>query len=122
MTDDHLTIREVAIRMGVKLNTLRSRIYRAQHSATRAGKRRTESSLRQHGWKPGGNGQSLGDRCPKCGGPVYHSGGVVLSRSANIDRCIMCGLTSESMSFYDAVNCRRVDIKTALVLMRLNSS
>ena len=111
MTDDHLTIREVAIRMGVKLNTL-----------TRAGKLRTESSKRQHGWKPGGNGQSLGDRCPKCGGPVYHSGGVVLSRSANIDRCIMCGLTSESMSFYDAVNCRRVDIKTALVLMRLNGS
>jgi len=121
MTDDHLTIREVAIRMGVKLNTLRSRIYRAQHSATRAGKRRTESSLRQHGWKPGGNGQSLGDRCPKCGGSVEHNQ-VRLGQLANIDRCIMCGLTSESMSFYDAVNCRRVDIKTALVMMRLNSS
>ena len=121
MIDDHLTIREVAIRMGVKLNTLRSRIYRAQHSATRAGKRRTESSLRQHGWKPGGNGQSLGDHCPKCGGPVEHNQ-VRLGQLANIDRCIMCGLTSESMSFYDAVNCRRVDIKTALVLMRQNSS
>ena len=116
MIDDHLTIREVAIRMGVKLNTLRSRIYRAQHSATRAGKRRTESSLRQHGWKPGGNGYGLGDRCPKCGGSVEHRMG------RRIDRCIMCGLTSESMSFYDAVNCRRVDIKTALVLMRQNSS
>ena len=103
MTDDHLTIREVAIRMGVKLNTL-----------TRAGKRRTESSKRQHGWKPGGNGYGLGDHCPKCGGPVDHSGGVVLSRSAKIDRCIMCGLTSESMSFYDAVNCRRVDIRQAV--------
>ena len=121
MTDDHLTIREVAIRMGVKLNTLRSRIYRAQHSATRAGKRRTESSLRQHGWKPGGNGESLGERCPKCGGSVEHNQ-VRLGQLANIDRCIMCGLTSESMSFYDAVNCRRVDIKTALVLMRLNGS
>jgi hypothetical protein len=39
-----------------------------------------------------------------------------------IDRCIMCGLTSESISYYDAVRCCRVDIKTALVLMRLNSS
>ena len=111
MTDDHLTIREVAIRMGVKLNTL-----------TRAGKRRTESSKRQHGWKPGGNGYGLGDHCPKCGGPVDHSGGVVLSRSAKIDRCIMCGLTSESESYYDAIRCCRVDIKTALVLMRLNGS
>ncbi len=116
MTDDHLTIREVAIRMGVKLSTLKSRIYQAQRYNTHAGKRRTESSLRQHGWKPGGNGQSLGDRCPKCGGPVEHRMG------RRIDRCIMCGLTSESMSFYDAVNCRRVDIKTALVLMRLNGS
>ena len=105
MTDDHLTIREVAIRMGVKLNTL-----------TRAGKRRTESSLRQHGWKPGGNGYGLGDHCPKCGGPVEHRMG------RRIDRCIMCGLTSESESYYDAIRCCRVDIKTALVLMRLNGS
>ena len=110
MTDDHLTIREVAIRMGVKLNTL-----------TRAGKRRTESSKRQHGWKPGGNGQSLGDRCPKCGGPVEHNQ-VRLGQLANIDRCIMCGLTSESESYYDAIRCCRVDIKTALLMMRSHGS
>lgn len=105
------TLRDIAIEIGINVNTLKSRKARRDH----------ESKRRSPLWKRNGD-ISLGDRCPKCGGPVDHSGGVVLSRSANIDRCIMCGLTSESMSFYDAVNCRRVDIKTALVMMRLNGS
>jgi hypothetical protein len=105
------TLRDIAIEIGINVNTLKSRKARRDH----------ESKRRSPLWKRNGD-ISLGDHCPKCGGPVDHSGGVVLSRSANIDRCIMCGLTSESMSFYDAVNCRRVDIKTALVLMRLNGS
>ena len=78
-------------------------------------KRDYESKRRSPLWKHNGD-ISLGDHCPKCGGQVEHRMG------RRIDRCIMCGLTSESMSFYDAVNCRRVDIKTALVLMRLNGS
>ena len=102
------TLRDIAIEIGINVNTLKSRKARRDH----------ESKRRSPLWKRNGD-ISLGDHCPKCGGPVDHSGGVVLSRSANIDRCIMCGLTSESMSFYDAVNCRRVDIKTALVMMRL---
>ncbi len=83
-------------------------------------KRDYESKRRSPLWKRNGD-ISLGDHCPKCGGSVEHNQ-VRLGQLANIDRCIMCGLTSESMSFYDAVNCRRVDIKTALVLMRLNGS
>ncbi len=105
------TLRDIAIEIGINVNTLKSRKARRDH----------ESKRRSPLWKRNGD-ISLGDHCPKCGGSVEHSGGVVLSRSANIDRCIMCGLTSESMSFYDAVRCCRVDIKTALVLMRLNGS
>jgi len=83
-------------------------------------KRDYESKRRSPLWKRNGD-ISLGDHCPKCGGSVEH-GCVQMGRVANIDRCIMCGLTSESGGFYDAVNCRRVDIKTALVMMRLNGS
>ena len=115
------TLRDIAIEIGINVNTLKSRIYRAEMAGRLRVKRDYESKRRSPLWKHNGD-ISLGDHCPKCGGPVDHSGGVVLSRSANIDRCIMCGLTSESMSFYDAVNCRRVDIKTALVMMRLNGS
>ena len=105
------TLRDIAIEIGINVNTLKSRKARRDH----------ESKRRSPLWKRNGD-ISLGDHCPKCGGPVDHSGGVVLSRSANIDRCIMCGLTSESESYYDAIRCCRVDIKTALVLMRLNGS
>ena len=105
------TLRDIAIEIGINVNTLKSRKARRDH----------ESKRRSPLWKRNGD-ISLGDHCPKCGGPVDHSGGVVLSRSANIDRCIMCGLTSESESYYDAIRCCRVDIKTALVMMRLNGS
>ena len=99
------TLRDIAIEIGINVNTLKSRKARRDY----------ESKRRSPLWKRNGD-ISLGDHCPKCGGPVEHRMG------RRIDRCIMCGLTSESMSFYDAVNCRRVDIKTALVLMRLNGS
>ena len=99
------TLRDIAIEIGINVNTLKSRKARRDH----------ESKRRSPLWKRNGD-ISLGDHCPKCGGPVEHRMG------RRIDRCIMCGLTSESMSFYDAVNCRRVDIKTALVMMRLNGS
>ncbi len=104
------TLRDIAIEIGINVNTLKSRKARRDH----------ESKRRSPLWKRNGD-ISLGDRCPKCGGSVEH-GCMQMGRVANIDRCIMCGLTSESMSFYDAVNCRRVDIKTALVMMRLNGS
>ena len=115
------TLRDIAIEIGINVNTLKSRIYRAEMAGKPKARRERETKRRSPLWKRNGD-ISLGDRCPKCGGPVEHSGGVVLSRSANIDRCIMCGLTSESMSFYDAVRCCRVDIKTALLMMRLNGS
>ena len=102
------TLRDIAIEIGINVNTLKSRKARRDH----------ESKRRSPLWKRNGD-ISLGDHCPKCGGPVEHSGGVVLSRSANIDRCIMCGLTSESESYYDAIRCCRVDIKMALLMMRL---
>ena len=102
------TLRDIAIEIGINVNTLKSRKARRDH----------ESKRRSPLWERNGD-ISLGDHCPKCGGPVDHSGGVVLSRSAKIDRCIMCGLTSESISYYDAVRCCRVDIKTALLMMRL---
>ena len=109
------TLRDIAIEIGINVNTLKSRIYRAEMAGRPKARRDHESKRRSPLWKRNGD-ISLGDRCPKCGGPVEHRMG------RRIDRCIMCGLTSESMSFYDAVNCRRVDIKTALVLMRLNGS
>ena len=109
------TLRDIAIEIGINVNTLKSRIYRAEMAGRPRVKRDYESKRRSPLWKHNGD-ISLVDRCPKCGGPVEHRMG------RRIDRCIMCGLTSESMSFYDAVNCRRVDIKTALVMMRLNSS
>ena len=99
------TLRDIAIEIGINVNTLKSRKARRDH----------ESKRRSPLWKRNGD-ISLGDRCPKCGGPVEHRMG------RRIDRCIMCGLTSESMSFYDAVNCRRVDIKTAMVMMRSHGS
>lgn len=114
------TLRDIAIEIGINVNTLKSRIYRAEMAGKPKARRERETKRRSPLWKRNGD-ISLGDRCPKCGGPVEH-GCVQMGRVANIDRCIMCGLTSESMSFYDAVNCRRVDIKTALVLMRLNGS
>ena len=114
------TLRDIAIEIGINVNTLKSRIYRAEMAGRPRAKRDYESKRRSPLWKRNGD-ISLGDHCPKCGGPVEHNQ-VRLGQLANIDRCIMCGLTSESMSFYDAVNCRRVDIKTALVLMRLNGS
>ena len=109
------TLRDIAIEIGINVNTLKSRIYRAEMAGRPRVKRDYESKRRSPLWKRNGD-ISLGDRCPKCGGSVEHRMG------RRIDRCIMCGLTSESMSFYDAVNCRRVDIKTALVMMRLNGS
>ena len=114
------TLRDIAIEIGINVNTLKSRIYRAEMAGRPRARRDHESKRRSPLWKRNGD-ISLGDRCPKCGGSVEHNQ-VRLGQLANIDRCIMCGLTSESMSFYDAVNCRRVDIKTALVMMRLNSS
>ena len=114
------TLRDIAIEIGINVNTLKSRIYRAEMAGRQRAKRDYESKRRSPLWKRNGD-ISLGDHCPKCGGQVEH-GCVQMGRVANIDRCIMCGLTSESMGFYDAVNCRRVDIKTALVLMRLNGS
>jgi hypothetical protein len=114
------TLRDIAIEIGINVNTLKSRIYRAEVAGMPKARRDHESKRRSPLWKHNGD-ISLGDHCPKCGGPVEH-GCVQMGRVANIDRCIMCGLTSESMSFYDAVNCRRVNIKTALVLMRLNGS
>ena len=109
------TLRDIAIEIGINVNTLKSRIYRAEMAGRPRAKRDYESKRRSPLWKRNGD-ISLGDRCPKCGGPVEHRMG------RRIDRCIMCGLTSESMSFYDAVNCRRVDIKTALVMMRSHGS
>lgn len=109
------TLRDIAIEIGINVNTLKSRIYRAEMVGKPKARRDHESKRRSPLLKRNGD-ISLGDHCPKCGGSVEHRMG------RRIDRCIMCGLTSESMSFYDAVNCRRVDIKTALVLMRLNSS
>ena len=99
------TLRDIAIEIGINVNTLKSRKARRDH----------ESKRRSPLWKRNGD-ISLGDHCPKCGGSVEHRMG------RRIDRCIMCGLTSESISYYDAVRCCRVDIKTALVLMRLNGS
>ena len=109
------TLRDIAIEIGINVNTLKSRIYRAEMAGRPRARRDHESKRRSPLWKRNGD-ISLGDRCPKCGGSVEHRMG------RRIDRCIMCGLTSESMSFYDAVNCRRVDIKTALVLMRSHGS
>ena len=99
------TLRDIAIEIGINVNTLKSRKARRDH----------ESKRRSPLWKRNGD-ISLGDHCPKCGGSVEHRMG------RRIDRCIMCGLTSESESYYDAIRCCRVDIKTALVLMRLNGS
>ena len=99
------TLRDIAIEIGINVNTLKSRKARRDH----------ESKRRSPLWKRNGD-ISLGDRCPKCGGPVEHRMG------RRIDRCIMCGLTSESESYYDAIRCCRVDIKTALLMMRLNGS
>jgi ribosomal protein L37AE/L43A len=109
------TLRDIAIEIGINVNTLKSRIYRAE-MAGRPKARRDHESKRRSPLLKRNRDISLGDRCPKCGGPVEHRMG------RRIDRCIMCGLTSESISFYDAVRCCRVDIKTALVMMRLNSS
>jgi ribosomal protein L37AE/L43A len=109
------TLRDIAIEIGINVNTLKSRIYRAEMAGKPKARRDHESKRRSPLWKRNGD-ISLGDHCPKCGGPVEHRMG------RRIDRCIMCGLTSESISYYDAVRCCRVDIKTALVLMRLNSS
>jgi len=114
------TLRDIAIEIGINVNTLKPRINRAEMAGRPRARRDHESKRRSPLWKHDGD-ISLGDHCPKCGGSVEH-GCVQMGRVANIDRCIMCGLTSESMGFYDAVNCRRVDIKTALVLMRLNGS
>ena len=99
------TLRDIAIEIGINVNTLKSRKARRDH----------ESKRRSPLWKRNGD-ISLGDHCPKCGGPVEHRMG------RRIDRCIMCGLTSESESYYDAIRCCRVDIKTALLMMRLNGS
>mgnify|MGYP007111990199 FL=1 len=99
------TLRDIAIEIGINVNTLKSRKARRDH----------ESKRRSPLWKRNGD-ISLGDRCPKCGGPVEHRMG------RRIDRCIMCGLTSESESYYDAIRCCRVDIKTALVMMRSHGS
>ena len=96
------TLRDIAIEIGINVNTLKSRKV----------KRDYESKRRSPLWKRNGD-ISLGDHCPKCGGPVEHRMG------RRVDRCIMCGLTSESESYYDAIRCCRVDIKTA---MRLNGS
>ena len=112
------TLRDIAVEIGINVNTLKSRIYRAEVAGMPKARRDHESKRRSPLLKRNGD-ISLGDHCPKCGGPVEHSGGVVLSRSANIDRCIMCGLTSESESYYDAIRCCRVDIKMALLMMRL---
>jgi len=114
------TLRDIAIEIGINVNTLKSRIYRAEMAGKPKARRERETKRRSPLWKRNGD-ISLGDRCPKCGGSVEHNQ-VRLGQLVNIDRCIMCGLTSESMSFYDAVRCCRVDIKTALVLMRLNGS
>ena len=99
------TLRDIAIEIGINVNTLKSRKV----------KRDYESKRRSPLWKHNGD-ISLGDHCPKCGGPVEHRMG------RRVDRCIMCGLTSESESYYDAIRCCRVDIKTALLMMRLNGS
>lgn len=99
------TLRDIAIEIGINVNTLKSRKARRDH----------ESKRRSPLWKRNGD-ISLGDRCPKCGGPVEHRMG------RRIDRCIMCGLTSESESYYDAIRCCRVDIKTALLMMRSHGS
>ena len=114
------TLRDIAIEIGINVNTLKSRIYRAEMVGKLKARRDHESKRRSPLWKRNGD-ISLGDRCPKCRGPVEH-GCVQMGRVANIDRCIMCGLTSESISYYDAVRCCRVDIKTALLMMRLNGS
>ena len=99
------TLRDIAIEIGINVNTLKSRKARRDH----------ESKRRSPLWKRNGD-ISLGDHCPKCGGPVEHRMG------RRIDRCIMCGLTSESESYYDAIRCCRVDIKTALLMMRSHGS
>ena len=104
------TLRDIARGIGINVNTLKSRKARRDH----------ESKRRSPLWKRNGD-ISLGDHCPKCGGPVEHNQ-VRLGQLANIDRCIMCGLTSESESYYDAIRCCRVDIKTALVMMRSHGS
>ena len=109
------TLRDIAIEIGINVNTLKSRIYRAEMVGKPKARRDYESKRRSPLWKRNGD-ISLGDRCPKCGGPVEHRMG------RRIDRCIMCGLTSESESYYDAIRCCRVDIKTALLMMRLNGS
>lgn len=106
------SLADIAIEIGINVNTLKSRIYRAQHSGDRKPRREHVSSRRAPLWKRNGD-INFGNHCPKCGGPVEHRTG------RRIDRCIMCGLTSESISYYDAVRCCRVDIKTALLMMRL---
>ncbi len=114
------TLRDIAIEIGINVNTLKPRINRAEMAGRPRARRDYESKRRSPLWKRNGD-ISLGDHCPKCGGSVEH-GCVQMGMVANIDRCIMCGLTSESESYYDAIRCCRVDIKTALVLMRLNGS
>ena len=114
------TLRDIAIEIGINVNTLKSRIYRAEEAGKPKARRERETKRRSPLWKRNGD-ISLVDRCPKCGGPVEHNQ-VRLGQLANIDRCIMCGLTSESESYYDAIRCCRVDIKTALVMMRSHGS
>jgi transcription elongation factor Elf1 len=41
------------------------------------------------------------DRCPQCGGFVVNDG-VRFGVSANIQRCVQCGLTDESLTWFDA--------------------
>ena len=50
------------------------------------------------------------NRCPKCRGYIGH-GGIRFGRAVkDISSCLNCGLSSESDSFYDALNKQRVEI------------
>ena len=50
------------------------------------------------------------DRCVKCRGYIIH-GGVRFGQAVkDISSCLNCGMSSESGSFYDAINKTRMEI------------
>ena len=60
------TLRDIAIEIGINVNTLKSRIYRAEMAGKPKARRERETKRRSPLWKRNGD-ISLGDRCPKCG-------------------------------------------------------
>ena len=61
------TLRDIAIEIGINVNTLKSRIYRAEEAGKPKARRERETKRRSPLWKRNGD-ISLVDRCPKCGG------------------------------------------------------